>query len=244
MKLSDTREFELVPEGVYTARCIRHIDGGTQEIDYLGNVSYKRQLRLTWELLDDEIKMKDGKPFGISKTYTASLNPKASLRRDLEAWRGKKFTEEELKGFDSKNLLDSYCTVQVVHKESSNGNTYANINAIMAAKKPYPKGVNPTIYWSYDEVDPEVFAHLTPWEKEYVGKAEEWYPSIAQKAAEFEQKEAENSTRELKKSVAQKEVVIEDIPDDQEEVDKRVDEAADQLGGTKLTQEELKEVPY
>lgn len=238
MKLSDSKDFEVVPEGVYTARCIRHIDGGTQETDFQGNISYKRQLRLTWELLDDEVKMNDGRPFAISKTYTASLNDRANLRRDLEAWRGKKFTAEELKGFESKFLIGTYCTIQIIHRQSAKGNMYANVNSIMAAKKPFPAGVNEMLYWSYDEVDPAIFAKLTQWEQEYVGKAEEWYPDIATRAEKYATKL--EPTDDAKK----KDVEIEDIPDEQEKVDKAVSEAAEAVGGTPLTKADVDQIPF
>jgi hypothetical protein len=55
--------------------------------------------------------MEDGRPFGAFKTYTASLFEAATLRKDLESWRGKSFTEEELAGFDISNLIG--CTAKI-----------------------------------------------------------------------------------------------------------------------------------
>src|SRR3990167_3685661 len=40
-----------------------------------------------------------GNRMTISKFYTLSLSEKANLRKDLEGWRGKSFTESELEGF-------------------------------------------------------------------------------------------------------------------------------------------------
>jgi len=42
----------------------------------------------------------------ISKRYTMSLGEQSTLRKDLESWRGKKFTPEELQGFDLNACID------------------------------------------------------------------------------------------------------------------------------------------
>ena len=59
--------------------------------------------------------MEDGRPFAVSKTYTASLFEAAALRKDLESWRGKSFTEEELGGFDISKLLGCTARIEVGH---------------------------------------------------------------------------------------------------------------------------------
>jgi hypothetical protein len=43
----------------------------------------------------------------------------ATLRKDLENWRDKSFTEEELKGFDIANLLGCTAKIEVTHTEPS-----------------------------------------------------------------------------------------------------------------------------
>ena len=43
--------------------------------------------------------MPDGKPFLVRRRYTASLHEKSALRKDLESWRGRAFTNVELDGF-------------------------------------------------------------------------------------------------------------------------------------------------
>jgi hypothetical protein len=67
-----------------------------------------------------------GKPFTVSKFYTASLGEKANLRADLKNWRGRDFTDEELAGFEAKNILGKPCMLSVVETESE-GKTYSNI---------------------------------------------------------------------------------------------------------------------
>ena len=74
------------------------------------------------------------------------------MRRDLEAWRGRAFTEDELAGFDLKNILGKPCMIQVVHKKNGE-RTYANIKAIMKlhASVPAPEIANEPIYFDMDE---------------------------------------------------------------------------------------------
>ena len=122
--------FVPVSEGVHTAVCIWVIDLGDQYSEKFDNTS--RKVQLTWEIPDETIEI-DGeqKPRVISKEYTLSLNEKAVLRQHLEAWRGKKFSEEELKGFDLANIIGASCQLQVLH----NSKGYANEGSIMALPK-------------------------------------------------------------------------------------------------------------
>lgn len=172
-------EFELVPAGLYIARCYRILDMGTQTITGMYGTQQKKQIMLSWELLDDEVKMKDGRPFAVHKTYTASLNEKAKLRADLESWRNKKFTDEELSSFDLKNVLGAYCQIQVVHSDDGK---YANVQSIVTYKAPkdasgkpiYPKPVNPTVAFDIDAPDMDVFNAFSDNMKQKIMAAPEW----------------------------------------------------------------------
>lgn len=125
--------FELAPEGTFLARCWRIIDMGTQHMERWDKFVHK--VLITWELPTEL--MSDERPFSISKKYTVSLHEKATLRKDLESWRGKAFNEPELEGFELKNLLGIPCYINITH--SSNGDrTYANVTGLMKL----PKGVD------------------------------------------------------------------------------------------------------
>ena len=54
-------------------------------------------------------------PRTISPRYTASLNVKSVLRRDLSAWRGRDFTQAELEEFNLRNIVGAPCLLQVIH---------------------------------------------------------------------------------------------------------------------------------
>ena len=111
--------FKQVAPGTYPARCIKVIDLGTQHGEYQGKPTTKQQIMVTWELPTELIEEGDfaGQPYAVSKFYTASLGEKANLRKDLEAWRGRAFTETELAGFDVKAILGKSCMVTIIPSE-------------------------------------------------------------------------------------------------------------------------------
>lgn len=112
---------ELEP-GSYLARCIRLIDIGTQAGgEYQGKkVKDKKQVVIMWELPTEIIEEGDyaGNPRTISQFYTASTNEKAKLRKDLEAWRGKAFTQDEIDAFNLIGILGVPCMLSIGHKAS------------------------------------------------------------------------------------------------------------------------------
>lgn len=169
---SNNTEFEKVPAGTYVARCFKLIDLGTQRVEWQGNAKLQKKIMVSWEILDEDVKMEDGRPFAISKRYTASLYETAQLRIDLEAWRGRPFTDSELANFDLHDVLGAYAMVQIVHV-TKDGRTYANMNAIMSTKeKPAP--VNPDVAFDIDKFDAKVFETFSDRMKETIQASEEW----------------------------------------------------------------------
>ena len=110
-----TNEFPKVPTGVHNARCVRVIDLGTQRNDYGGNITYKRQVLIIWEVPNQ---ISNDVPMTISKFYTLSLHEKSNLGMDLVSWRGRPFTEQEKQGFDITKLIGIPCQINVMHNDS------------------------------------------------------------------------------------------------------------------------------
>jgi hypothetical protein len=187
-------DFELVPAGLYVARCYRVLDLGTQTTNGMFGQKEQHQIMVSWELLDDEVKMKDGRPFSVHKTYTASLNEKAKLREHLESWRGIKFTDQELESFNLTNIVGTFCQVQVIH---SNDGKFANVQNVVSYKPPkdkdgnklYPEQVNPDLVFDIDEPDMVVFDLLSDNMKAKIMGAPEW--EAAKKKAESKDSEPE-----------------------------------------------------
>lgn len=176
--------FKRVPTGVHCARCIGVIDLGTQDIVFGGESKLQHKVQIQWEVLgEDELGVpltteRDGieVPLSISKRYTLSLHEKAGLRRDLEAWRGKPFSAEELKGFDVSKLLGAFCMLNVVEQDGSNGKTYSNISSITPLPRGLPKPVSttPMVTFDVDKPDMGVFAGFHEKLKETIQSSVEW----------------------------------------------------------------------
>lgn len=122
-----SKEFIPCPAGTHQAVCVDVVDLGEQPTQY----GPKRKVKIVWQV--NEL-MDDGSRFSVQNRYTASLNEKAILRKDLESWRGRPFTEEELKGFDIEKLLGANCLLSVIHAESGD-KTYANVKSISPLMK-------------------------------------------------------------------------------------------------------------
>lgn len=156
---------ELIPAGTHLARCYQMIEIGTVKEIILGQEKILTKVRVGWELPEERrifIQEKGEQPFVISKEYTLSMNEKANLRKDLESWRGKGFSEDEAKAFDITKLLGVPCLLNIIHKEAKNGNTYDNIAGIMPVPKTMkcPAQENKTFVLSYDSFDMVAFDSL------------------------------------------------------------------------------------
>jgi len=175
---SEKREFQIAPVGSHLARLYRIIDLGTQKSEYMGQVKMLRKVKFFWELHGDELKI-DGKPLIQTRNYTLSLGEKASLRKDLESWRGKSFTDDELRGFDLNNLLDKWCMVTVQHRTAGNGNTYADAVAVtpvpsIVLKAGLPQGVNPCVLFDLQKFDQKTFDELSQGLKDQIMQSAEF----------------------------------------------------------------------
>jgi len=60
----------------------------------------------------------------------------SNLRRDLESWRGRAFTEAERKAFDVEKLIGVNCQLSLKHNVSkSTGRPYAQVTVVLPAVK-------------------------------------------------------------------------------------------------------------
>ncbi len=168
--VGEDREFERAPAGAHLARCYMVIDLGMQSSSYMGKPKKAHKIHIAWELPNEL--MQDGRPFSVSSRYTLSLFDQAILRQHLESWRGRGFTDEELKGFDVKKVLGAYCQVSIVHNTESS-KTYANVKGVIQFPKGMakPNPVNPDVYYDIENGD---ITKLPEWLQETVKKSDEW----------------------------------------------------------------------
>lgn len=131
----EKKDFIPAPAGVHQAVCVDVIDLGMLEVTWAGQKKQQHKINVAWQI--NELR-DDGKPYLVFKRYTLSLSEKANLRKDLESWRGRKFTRDEEMGFDVESVIGANCLLNVQHAEKE-GTTYANVVAIMPLAKGMPK---------------------------------------------------------------------------------------------------------
>jgi hypothetical protein len=180
-------ERELIEAGNYVARCYRMVEIGTCDEEFLGVKKQMHKVRIGWEL-PTELKVfnpeKGEQPCVIDKEYTLSLADKANLRKDLQSWRGKAFTEEEAEAFDITKLLGVPCMLNIIHVQGKKDptKTYQAIGSV----SPMPKGlvcppqVNDTFVFDFENFDEAKFLTLPDFLKEQITKTPEYKEAISQ----------------------------------------------------------------
>jgi hypothetical protein len=138
--------YSKCPEGPQQLVCVDVIDLGIVD----GKFGPKPKVRLVFQTADvDET---SGRPYRVSKQYSNSLNEKATLRKDIESWLGKKLTTDQARdGIDPEGLIGMNAYGNIVHSEDGE---WANLNSLM----PLPRGTAPITAIDYTRVKdrPEV----------------------------------------------------------------------------------------
>lgn len=127
-----SKTFTPAPAGLHQAVCVDVVDLGLVKTTYDGETKTKLMVRVIWQI--DDVNPEDGKRFTASKRYNNTLHEKGTLRKDLESWRARPFSADELKGFDLERLLGVNCQINVQHR-TANGKTYANVVSIVPLGK-------------------------------------------------------------------------------------------------------------
>lgn len=194
-KSNGSVSIEKLEGGVYPAISSMIVDLGLQK-----NVKFEktqRKMMIIWILVDEYVEINGEKmPRTMSKEYSFSLHEKSGLRKDLQAWRGKPFTDEELQGFDLLTILNKPCQLQIILEEK-NGNKYNNIAGIMAL----PKGTKMELLQStcHFDIDNEEtwnnWEKIPNWIKERIKKAKNYESSgLLQYVKEYEEMQENKET--------------------------------------------------
>lgn len=176
--------FTPVSPGMHLARCYRIVDLGTQKSEYQGQIKHLQKVMIQFEVHGEDESGKElvtakGEPMSISKNFTLSLAEKATLRKDLQAWRGKDFTADELRGFELKNVLGAWAMITVAKSVGNNGKDYTNIMSInpvpVAIKKAgLPVSFNNMAMFVIDNPDMDLFETFGNGLKEKIASSPEW----------------------------------------------------------------------
>ena len=182
--VEDKGNFEATPSGMHLARCYRIIDLGTQKTEYMGQVKYLHKIMLGWEIhgTNDDgtpLRMRDGRPFAIFKNYTLSWSEKATLRGDLQSWRGKPFSQEEMRRFDLKTVLNAWCMLNVIERAGQDGKMYVNVSGVtpvpaVIKKSGLPEPINKNELFNLTDPDMVMFDTFSDNLKKKIQSSPEW----------------------------------------------------------------------
>lgn len=185
LTVSEGGDFKPVPEGTHPARCVRLIDLGTQP----GSQNFptpQKKVLIGWELPDVEVEY-DGekRPALVVQRYTPSLHEKAKLRQHLEAWRNKRFTPEEKKGFELKKILGHPCLLTILHSEDGK---YANVSAVASVPKGLivPAAHHKLIHYEIEDGESDEFMQLSDKLRATIMQAPEWPGNLQEPAHDDE----------------------------------------------------------
>ena len=180
--------FKPVPSGMHLARCYRIVDMGTQITTWKGVSKEQAKVMLQFEVHSEDADGKPivtdkGEPMSISKNFTASLADKAVLRQELENWRSRAFTPDELNGFQLKNVLGVWAMLSVVKEQGNDGNEYTNISSInpvssQIKKAGLPEGHNELKIFDLENPDMALFETFGNKIKEKIQSTPEWSKKI------------------------------------------------------------------
>ena len=160
-------DYKRLESGTYAAVCNLLADIGLQP----GSVKFptpKHMVVIRFEVPSERLEyeidgVKKEGPMTIYGRYTASMNEKANLRKLLESWRGKKFTDDEARNFDIAKLLGVPCLLTVTESTGNDGKTYSNIGNCSPLVKgmEVPKAENELLLYTADNHDQ--FDKLPKW---------------------------------------------------------------------------------
>jgi hypothetical protein len=131
--------FALAPEGQWQAVCADAIDLGERVESYQGGTpKIVKKVAIVFQL--SELNPDTGRPFEPSTEKTLAFGPSAGLRKFLSQWRGKAYSDAEAAaGVNLAKLVGVNAIVQIEHKVSAGGRTYARISNIMPPMAKMPK---------------------------------------------------------------------------------------------------------
>ena len=180
MKIGSRAKPKIPPvePGVYMAVCVGVVDLGEQYSEKFKN--YSNKVKIVWALPSETIEV-DGKveERQLSKEFAFSTNKKGNLRKYLESWNGKTYSDDEFAEVDLMDQLGKACQLQVALNETGE---YSNVSNLMPIPKGMPSPVSKTAYftWDMDHWDDAAFDQLPQWVQDQIKKSTQYQKDHAQ----------------------------------------------------------------
>lgn len=125
-------DFELLDADTYEGRLACVVDLGEHDT----NFGRKRQVLFVWELTGAPEKA-NGRPWIVSQRWTLSFAEKANLRKVLEGWRRKPYTDGD--DIDPSRFVGQPWSIQIVHKQVGVKDGKPDMRANVGTVGPVPK---------------------------------------------------------------------------------------------------------
>lgn len=143
---------EPCPEGKTPMVCVDIFRTDPEEATYDGVTKLYEKVMFVFQAFpEDGSRDSNGKPFQVERKFTWSLDPQSKLRPFLEHWRGRDFTQEELKRFDLLKCKGVSAWGYIVHNtrfaniqdiepyNDDNGKALPGVKAEAYARRNYKK---------------------------------------------------------------------------------------------------------
>jgi len=194
MKIKDKVKAKLPPlePGVYVANCIGVVDLGEQ---YSKQYGYSNKILFVFELPSETVEV-DGQqmPRQLSQSFTWSGSNRSKLRKTLQVWNTKTYSDDEFSELDLFDQLGKPCQLTVVLNETKE---YSNIESVMALPKGYPAPHTATefIKWDMDSWDDDLLQRLPEWVRWKIQQSTQ-YQKLHAPDTSIEVEDQDNQTEE------------------------------------------------
>jgi len=160
------KEYLPHPEMQTALVCVDLIDLGKRLKEFPG-AEPKVQPTCALVFQSGEKNPETGKLYEMQREFTISTHEKANLRKFLESWRGRPYTDAQIdEGLPLHKLVGQTALASIAHVKSQAGRVYANIASISPLPKQIPAPDLPeyerAAYWAERKVEyaKEVAAYM------------------------------------------------------------------------------------
>lgn len=167
-----SQSFTPAPEGQHLAVAVDVIDLGERVETYQGaDPQLRHKVAIVYQI--DETNPDTGKRFEIAVEKTASFHARSGLRKWVESWRGKAYSDEEAKtkGAPLHKMVGVNGLIVVEHRTSQKGRVYGLASNIT----PKPKSMN-----AIEPLDYERAEFWTKRKEEYATAAAAFKATVSQ----------------------------------------------------------------
>ncbi len=156
---------------IHRAVCCQLCDLGTHDKEWNGKVMGQcSEVNFGFEFVDIELEGDNETYHPIwGQRFTNSLGKKANLRKLLEGWRGKPFTDDELKSFDLQSVLGLPCSLVI----QPNSNNKPKIMSIVKGDDSIQGNREPRSFW-FEDFTGELPEWIPEWMQKIIQESYEW----------------------------------------------------------------------